>query len=177
MNLPMAADTLPELDSLSHQIGNFIQYWGFKHIHGRIWLHLFLSKRPLDSLCLRKRLKVSKALISISLKDLLQFEVIKVVGKSSEGTLLYTASEDLQKIILNVLRNRERQMLTQINSSQKSLENLAHDHVESFDLSPDQIKKIREMTEAVEVVLDTALAMTNIRKSVGPLCQMASSPL
>ncbi|MBN8555885.1 MAG: hypothetical protein J0L93_10610 [Deltaproteobacteria bacterium] len=175
MNSTVAADSLPELDSLSEQIGNFIEYWGFKHIHGRIWLHLFLSKKPLDSLCLRKRLKVSKALISISLKDLLQFEVIKIVGKSSEGTLLYSASEDLQKIILNVLRIRERQMLMQINLSQKSLESLAPHHVETFDLSPEQIKKIREMTEAVETVLDTALSMSKISASVAPLCEMASA--
>jgi two-component system phosphate regulon sensor histidine kinase PhoR len=37
------------LHSLSEQIGDFIQYWGFKKIHGMIWTHLYLSSTPLSA--------------------------------------------------------------------------------------------------------------------------------
>ena len=39
----------PELDELAEFVGEFIQYWGFKRIHGKIWAHLFLSEVPLDA--------------------------------------------------------------------------------------------------------------------------------
>ena len=85
----------PELEDLAHQIGEFMEYWGFKKVHGQIWCHLFLSSTPLDASELMSRLGISKALVSISLKELLKYEVIRESGKSDRGTRCYQATEDV----------------------------------------------------------------------------------
>lgn len=55
----------PELEDLANEVGDFICYWGFKKIHGRLWTHIYLARVPLDAGQLMQRLKVSKALISL----------------------------------------------------------------------------------------------------------------
>jgi DNA-binding transcriptional regulator GbsR (MarR family) len=57
----------PELKQLELSVAQFMQYWGFKKIHGRIWTHLFTSQKPLDSITLMSRLKVSKGLMSLAI--------------------------------------------------------------------------------------------------------------
>ncbi|MGA3762246.1 ArsR family transcriptional regulator, partial [Bacillus velezensis] len=85
----------PELEDFAEQIGQFIEYWGFKRVHGRLWVHLMLSEAPLDASQLIRRLRVSKALVSMSLGDLLEYDVIEEAGKSARGTQLYRAREDV----------------------------------------------------------------------------------
>ncbi len=99
------------MEALAQQVGSFMEYWGFKAIHGRIWLYLFLSPQPLDAAALICRVKVSKALISMSISDLLEYDVILEKGKSPKGTLLYAANPDVTSVVFGVLRKRERQML------------------------------------------------------------------
>ncbi len=101
----------PQLDQLSHQIGELIHNWGFKRIHGRIWSRLFLSTRPLDAADLIQQLDISKALVSISLRELMEVKAVVEVGRSARGTNLFRANQDLSSIFLEVLDKRERKML------------------------------------------------------------------
>lgn len=64
------------IETLAEQVGSFIQYWGFKKIHGQIWTHVWLAKNPIDATTLVLRLEVSKALISLAIKDLVHYDVI-----------------------------------------------------------------------------------------------------
>ena len=34
--------------SVCDACGDFIEYWGFKSIHGRVWAYLTISARPLS---------------------------------------------------------------------------------------------------------------------------------
>lgn len=102
-----------ELDNLAEQVGVFIQYWGFKKVHGRIWTHLYLSPCPLDAGCLIERLEVSKALVSLSLKDLLEYQVVVNAGLSGKGTQLFRANPQVITVILNVIRLREKRLLAE----------------------------------------------------------------
>lgn len=111
----------PHLEELAEQVGGFIEYWGFKKIHGIIWTHLYLSAVPLDATTLVKRLRVSKALVSFSIHDLLEYDVIREVARGKGRTVLYEANPDITAVILNVLRMREKQMLEDIRQAADSL--------------------------------------------------------
>lgn len=104
----------PEMEDVASQIGEFIEYWGFKNVHGRIWTHLFLAETPLDASDIVERLCISKALVSMSISDLLEYEVIQFAGKSERSTVLYKANPNVTSVIVNVLRKRERRMLSRI---------------------------------------------------------------
>lgn len=144
----------PEIEELVNQIGNFIQYWGFKNVQGRIWAHLFLTQESLDAADLMKRLSISKALVSISIKEMLEYEVIRPVGKSERGTTLYEANSDTHSVILNVLRGRERMMLSRISSAHRLCESLPDREKSKLKISEERMKRLGEMVRLAEVTLD-----------------------
>jgi DNA-binding transcriptional regulator GbsR (MarR family) len=149
-----------ELDDLAEQVGNFIQYWGFKKVHGRIWTHLFVTDHPLDAGDLCKRLKISKALVSMSIADLLEYEVIQEVGKGDQGTIQYAANPDVTRVIFNVLRRRERKMMANIESAHQLLEKSADiDHASAQGLDSARIRYMGEMIGTAKAALEMLIAM------------------
>ena len=117
-------NAMPEMEEVASQIGNFIEYWGFKNVHGRIWALLFLAREPLDSRDLTERLGISKALVSMSIADLLEYDVIQKAGTGERGTWIYQANPDVIGVVTNVLRKRERRMLGRIAAATQTLVNL-----------------------------------------------------
>ncbi len=142
----MKFQTPPEIDHLAELIGEFTEYWGFKKIHGKIWLHLHLSERPLDAQDLMKRLNVSKALISISIKDLLEYDVILTPEIGPTGTRGYVTNPDVHAVIARVLRSREKVMLGKIRSAFKDLKDLPSHEISQYQIQP---AKIRELDRLV----------------------------
>lgn len=144
----------PELAELSDQIGDFLEYWGFKKIHGRIWLHLYVAQQPLDAGDLIYRLNISRALVSISITDLLEYSVIQPAGSSSAGTILYRANPELLKVITHVLRIRERKMLARIKSASLHLDELAGSTKERAELSTERVQHVRDITDGAYKLLN-----------------------
>lgn len=139
-----------ELDDLADKIGEFIHYWGFKKIHGKIWCHLYLSKEPIDQQTLMKKLKVSKALMSQSLKELEEFGVIQSVGKEGGRCELYTSHPSVINAIMTVLRNREKKMLANIFSSYRNLQSLNAEQIENLGLDSARINTLGRMITFAE---------------------------
>lgn len=100
---------------LADLVGDFIEYWGFKSVHGRIWTLIFLSKQPVNAKHLMENLKISKALVSMSIKDLLHYDVIHEVAKEGPSTQKYTYNPEIFHVITNVLKSRESVLLRKIN--------------------------------------------------------------
>ena len=117
----LKAETFPELRDTADLIGEFIQYWGFKKVHGRIWAYLFLAETPLNTRQLVELLKISNALVSISVAELLKYDVILEAGKGRNGVLLYRANPDVGAVIAGVLRNREQKLLERIQVSARKM--------------------------------------------------------
>lgn len=155
----MKNTNLPELDYLADLVGEFIEYWGFKRIHGRIWLHLYLNESPLDASALMEKLSVSKALISISIKSLLEYEVIQEEGLSSEGTRLYSANLNLQDVITHVLRQREKVMMGKIQAAFTQLKCMPKEEMKSGKIELNRIKDLDRFIKNGEKGLNTIMAI------------------
>lgn len=148
----------PELQEISQQVGEFIQYWGFKSIHGQIWTHIYLSAVPLDATTLVKRLGVSKALVSLAVKDLLDYEVIRYAGKGQRRKLLLEANPDVYHVIARVLRLRERKMLSLISSSFKNIKKAKTEDHTIVPLDLNRIGEMGKMIGLAEECLDALIA-------------------
>jgi DNA-binding transcriptional regulator GbsR (MarR family) len=148
----------PELDELAEQVGTFIEYWGFKKVHGKIWANLFLSSEPLDAGELRSRLKVSKALISMSLSELISYDVVLELGKGPNNTLVYGANPDCTRVIVNVLRGRERRILSRVQASFRTMRDLSSADRETAPLDPKRIRMMGEMIQTASKFLDDVIA-------------------
>jgi len=152
----------PELEELASEVGEFICYWGFKKIHGRIWTHIYLAEQALDAGQLMQRLKVSKALISLSLNDLLKYDVILEAGKSSRGTQTYLPNPDVLDVILNVLRRRERKMLTKAETSHKMLSSLSEESQRRARLHKDRVMALGKMIHQAQNALSSLLELATV---------------
>ncbi len=150
----------PELDDVVSQIGEFIEYWGFKNVHGRIWAHVFLSNEPLDAGDLIERLQISKALVSMSISDLMEYDVIQVAGKSARGTVTYIANPHVTSVVTGVLRMRERRLLSRISAATKLLKD--HKAKGEIELSDDRVHTLHDMVRTAEMCMDTILSLGDV---------------
>jgi DNA-binding transcriptional regulator GbsR (MarR family) len=146
---------MAELCSL---IGDFILYWGFKKIHGQIWTTIFLSKEPIDATTIVKRLRVSKALVSLAIKDLLDFEVVQVAGKGSRRKTLYQSHPDLIYVISRVLIAREQKLLSKIMTKQSEVNALIRDSKENLDICPEKMGELEDMVSSAQEMLQCLVA-------------------
>lgn len=151
-----------ELKEFADTIGDFIQYWGFKKVHGRIWAHLFTSSMPLDALEIRQRLNISKALVSLSVRDLIHYAVIRECGKSERGTILYEANPNVKEAICNVLKSRERKMVSQILSAHKGVCSLPDAKKAELNVHHERLNSLGELIAGVTVALEGLLACENL---------------
>lgn len=86
-------------------VGDFIESWGFKAIHGRTWCLLALSREPLSQAEIAERLGVSRSLIHLTITELNDFHLVAATGP--ERNAPYTATMDVWPVITDVLRRRE----------------------------------------------------------------------
>lgn len=139
---------LPELKEFEELVGHFIQYWGFKKIHGRIWAHLYTSKVPLDSQSLMMRLKVSKALMSLAVRDLLEFDVIAAASVGKHGVTYYEANPDLLSVITNVLKKREAPMMAAVDSCLQRMISKSETKLQQTNLDVKKLQGVKILTES-----------------------------
>ncbi len=110
-----------ELHALATNVGDFIEYWGFKRVHGKLWCYLFLAQKPLNTSQLMDLLKISKALLSQSLTELLKYRLIQETGKGKNGVTFYQANFQVSEVIASVLKNREKKMLSLVQKSHQGM--------------------------------------------------------
>lgn len=135
---------------LAASVGEFIKYWGFKEIHGKLWLHIYLSERPITAKELTTLLGVTKGAVSTALSEMIAYQVIEKVNLGDARSPGYQSNTDLVNVIYNVLRNRELKLTTKI------LENIdaLKEEMNGMDSATEEkLNKLRSMTTfAVESI-------------------------
>jgi len=129
-------------------VGDFMRYWGFRRIHGQLWLQVYLSPRPLSGAELTRRLRVSKALVSPALADLVKHKLVRefnVDGKTKN----YQAEPDVFSVIQSVLREREAVLLAQAYSACAALGEL-----NSEEIDRERLEIVRTMIHSAEQTLE-----------------------
>ncbi len=86
-------------------IGAFIEYWGFKAVHGRIWTLLMLRGEPVSQSEIARVLGVSRSLVSGAVSELMEHGLVRPVGDHRNAP--YEAVIDVWPTISDVLRSRE----------------------------------------------------------------------
>ena len=134
---------------LAESVGEFIKYWGFKEIHGRVWVHIYLSPKPITAKELTDRLGVTKGLISIALSELLAYQVIEKVNIGNARSPGYQSNTDLVEVINNVLRNRELKL------TRKIQQNIVELSEEVNGADPQMLTKLNKLREMTGFAVDT----------------------
>ncbi len=146
----------PEFEDFADQIGLVVQHWGFKKIHGQVWTHIYLAKQPIDASTLVRRLGVSKALISLVIKDLIRHDAVQVAGQGQRRKILLQANRDLTTVITKILRWRERRMISQVGASQNVLAKLSKQE-DAIEWDRDQLEVLGQLIKSAETTLETLI--------------------
>ncbi len=86
-------------------VGAFIEYWGFKAIHGRIWTLLALRSEPMTQVEIAEFFGVSRSLVSVAMSELGARGLVRAL--SDHRNTPYEAVVDIWASISDVLRERE----------------------------------------------------------------------
>lgn len=150
MSIKMGTSCLEEKkQQLAESVGTFIKYWGFKEIHGRIWVHVYLSHKPITAKELTKKLGVTKGLVSTALSELIAYQVIEKVNIGDAKSPGYQSNTDLVQVISNILRNRELKMTTNILKNIKSLAK------EIDNNEPEMLEKLNKLQDMTQFAVDS----------------------
>ena len=90
-------------------VGDFIEYWGFKSVYGRVWTLLALTSRPMTQAAVADVLGVSRSLVSGTMGELRRLGLVRPVRDHRNAP--YEAIVDVWPAIAEVLRQREWLML------------------------------------------------------------------
>ena len=93
-------------------IGDFIEYWGFKRIHGRVWALVALSAKPLPQVEIAQELGVSRSLVSGVVAELVDRGLLRPT--EAKRNTPYTAMTDFWPTVAAVLRSREWLLLEKV---------------------------------------------------------------
>lgn len=141
-------------------VGAFIETWGFKSIHGRVWTLLALSNRPMAQAQIASELGVSRSLVHLTIGELQEFGLVR--HTSDQRNAPYEARIDVWPTITAVLRKREWML---IESARVALEALRQDvgyEVRSGRPAPYDLRRIEVlllMTEVAQASLKGILAL------------------
>jgi DNA-binding transcriptional regulator GbsR (MarR family) len=151
--------TPAEVLAMAERVGEFIEYWGFKHVEGKIWGIIFLSREPRDMTYLAEQLGLSKALVSMAVSRLLEYNVIKPAHPDRQRYQAYEANPNVVEVIFNVLRSRERVMLSRIQSTAKELSVLSDQQLAGAGYSSKRVAFLSKLVKVAILALDSTVAL------------------
>lgn len=138
----------PQLAVVANSIGNFIEYWGFKSIQGRIWSLVFLSDEPISTPEIVEILGVSKASVSIGINDLIEIKLIEISGKVKNGAVTYVPTPNAGTVVRKVLKERELQLITEAESNLNLLFSMSDQELKEQNISQKKLRQLLELTHA-----------------------------
>ena len=146
-----------DLRKVAESIGNFIEYWGFRNIHGRIWTLAFLAPEPITTEEIMARLDVSKGLVSRAISELIEHKLLIIEGTSSFGRRRYIASEDVGSVVHDVLRQREQILLEETSKHISRLSDHSAEELMSLGVGAKNLAQLRGLTKENESLLKAFL--------------------
>jgi DNA-binding transcriptional regulator GbsR (MarR family) len=141
-------------------IGSFIEGWGFKSIHGRVWALLALTKAPIPQSEIAETLSVSRSLVSLAIAELTQYGLVRPINDTRNAP--YEASLDVWPTITDVIRTREWMLIERARMALESALAEAEYREETglpveWDLG--RIKLLLAMTELAQATLKAVLSV------------------
>jgi DNA-binding transcriptional regulator GbsR (MarR family) len=132
-------------------VGAFIEYWGFKAVHGRVWALLALSWRPLSQHEIVGYLDISRSLVSTTVAELVAYGLVRPTSEHRNAP--YEAVLDVWPTISDVLRSREWML---VETARLTLEAAIEEAELVGEGSPwdrERMKMLLTMTELAQALL------------------------
>jgi len=149
-------------------VGEFIEWWGFKAIHGRIWTLLAVSREARTQAELSKTLDVSRALVSSAVHELESYGLVRRTNEDRQAP--WEAIIDVWPTISNILRQREWMMIESVRVALESaLEEVELQDDGERQFAPERLRLLLVLTELAQTFLKILVALRMPRPFAGGL--------
>lgn len=135
-----------KFQELVDNIGEFIQYWGFRKIHGRVWAIIYLSNRPLSTPEIVDALGVSKGLISGAINELLEHGLIEKQGQVKFGGITYSACSNPAEVVRDVIAKRELKLFEKIEENLSDIAKFSKTDIDELEINKKSVVNLKELT-------------------------------
>lgn len=123
-------------------VGNAIEFWGFKRNQGRVWAYLYLRGDALAAGMIEKELGLSKGGVSMLLRDLERWEVVRRVRGPGQAAWRYRAETELVRMVTRVVEQREAQFIGRVGADLVEAQRLAK---EEGGVSAQRLARLEKM--------------------------------
>ncbi len=130
-------------------VGNVIEFWGFKRNQGRVWALLYLRGELLTAGEIERELDLSKGGVSMLLRDLERWGVVRRVRQPQDSVWRYSAETDLVRMVSRVIEEREAGLVTRIRADLAEAQRIAR---QSSGVEPERLQRLEKMATLAEHV-------------------------
>jgi len=123
-------------------VGDVIEFWGFKRNQGRVWALLYLGGEALSAGEIERALALSKGGVSMLIRDLERWRVIRRERSPGDPAWRYRAETELIRMVTRVVEQREGEFITRIRSQISEARRLA---AEAGSVSPQRLARLEKM--------------------------------
>lgn len=165
------ADHVQELQhGAMETMGRITAFWGFSKIMGQLYGLLYLSPGPLTLDEMAESLAVSKGNVSINIRALERWSMVRQVWVKGDRKDFYEAETDFWKIVKGVLQEREKkefdQALGSISALRKRGED-AHKKDKSAEtaFAVERLKKLEDFISTMDQIVGMILTLEDLKSN------------
>ena len=158
-------------DSMLDGLGQLADYFGFSKVMGQLYATLLMSQGPLSLDDMMERLGISKASVSMNMRQLEHMGVVRQawVRGGSGRRKYYEAETDFWQIITNLLSGREmRDVERAISIMQdhtahltKAMDEMAMDEQVTAKLYIERMTQLQDLFRFAQLIIQTVLAQAD----------------
>ena len=148
-----------DLALLADSVGEFIQYWGFRKVHGQVWTLIYLAPAPINATEIQRVLKVSKPLISLAVQELKDYNLIIQVSEPSRRTKEYIANPDTMTVVREILKTREMALLEDVKAR---LDKILGSPLARALVEEERLSSMVQMTDNAREFLELIISLSSL---------------
>lgn len=142
-----AIGRLPHWEAIAiDAVGDVIEFWGFKRNQGRVWALLYLRGEALAAGEIERELGLSKGGVSMLIRDLERWNVIRRERRTGDAAWRYRAETELVRMVTRVIEHREAEFINRIRSEMNEARRLAAES----NISPQRLMRLEKMAALAE---------------------------
>lgn len=143
-------------------VGTVIEFWGFKRNQGKVWALLYMRDESMSAAQIRKELGLSKGAVSMILREVETWGVIKRVRRPGSQSWHFSAEIELMKMIGRVFQDREVTLVRRVKEDLVEAEELAIALGTVPDTMLKRLERMRRLAGLIEHALDVFLSTAQL---------------
>ncbi len=151
-------------------MGRITAFWGFSKIMGQLYGLLYLSPKPLTLDEMAEGLAVSKGNVSINIRALERWNMVRRVWVKGDRKDFYEAETDFWKIIRGVLKEREKKEFDQALGSVGALRKKGEEVLRKAKnadtaFAVERLKKLEDFISTMDQLVGMLLTLEDLKRN------------